>query len=84
MFCAERLVCVVALVLAGGILPVTSQDTNTPAMEVAQAVMVTAELDFGQKLPTIAEALREVERRYQPAATLRLEHQLYRHFRPAP
>ena len=66
MFCAERLVCVVALVLAGGILPVTSQDTNTPAMEVAQAVMVTAELDFGQKLPTIAEALREVERRYQP------------------
>jgi len=28
--------------------------------------MVTAELDFGPKIPTIAEALRQVERRYQP------------------
>ena len=34
-------------------------------MEVAQAVMVTVELDFGPKAPTIAEALREVERGYK-------------------
>ncbi len=35
-------------------------------MEVAQAVMVTVELNFGSKLPTIAEALREVDRGYKP------------------
>jgi len=35
-------------------------------MEVAKSVMVTVELDFGQKTPTIAEALTQVERRYQP------------------
>lgn len=35
-------------------------------MEVNKAVMVTVELDFGPKPPSIAEALREVERRYQP------------------
>jgi hypothetical protein len=37
-----------------------------PTMPIAQAVMVTVELDFGSKLPTVAEALRDVERRYQP------------------
>lgn len=35
-------------------------------MEVAKSVMVTVELDFGPKPPTIAEALSQVERRYQP------------------
>jgi hypothetical protein len=35
-------------------------------MEVAQSVMVTVELDFGAKPPSIAQALREIERRYQP------------------
>ena len=35
-------------------------------MEVAQSVMVTVELDFGAKLPGIAQALREIERRYDP------------------
>jgi hypothetical protein len=40
--------------------------TNLPTMPVAQAVMVTVELKFGSKVPTIAEGLREVERRYQP------------------
>lgn len=35
-------------------------------MEVAKAVMVTVELDFGPKIPTIAEAIREIERRHQP------------------
>jgi len=37
-----------------------------PTMDINQAVMVTVELDFGPSVPTIAEALREVERRYQP------------------
>jgi len=36
-------------------------------MEVAEAVMVTVELDFGLKIPSIAEALRAVDRQYQPA-----------------
>jgi len=35
-------------------------------MDVAKAVMVTVELDFGPKVPTIAQALTEIERRYQP------------------
>jgi hypothetical protein len=44
----------------------TTAATNPPSMEINKAVMVTVELDFGPKLPSIAEALREVERRYQP------------------
>ncbi len=35
-------------------------------MDVAKAVMVTVELDFGPKVPAIAQALSEIERRYQP------------------
>ena len=35
-------------------------------MEVATAVMVTVDLDFGAKLPSVSDALREVERRHQP------------------
>jgi hypothetical protein len=35
-------------------------------LDVATAVMVTDELDFGPKPPSIAEALGEIERRYQP------------------
>jgi len=51
--------------------PAPAADQPTPAselitMEVAKAVMVTAELDFGPKIPSIAEALNEIERRYQP------------------
>jgi hypothetical protein len=51
--------------------------TNAPArapglraeapLEVAKAVMVTVELDFGPTVPTIAEALTQVERRSKPA-----------------
>jgi hypothetical protein len=44
----------------------TASQTNLPAMEVNQAVMVTVELDFGPKVPSIAEALRDIERRHQP------------------
>ena len=39
---------------------------DIPTMPINQAVMVTVELDFGPKVPTIAEGLREVERRYKP------------------
>lgn len=35
-------------------------------LEVAQAVMVTVELDFGATVPSIATALLEIERRSQP------------------
>ena len=37
-----------------------------PSNEVAQALMVTVELDFGERIPSIKEALKEVERRYEP------------------
>jgi hypothetical protein len=43
-----------------------TQGGNLPALEINQAVMVTVELDFGGSVPTIAEALREIERRHQP------------------
>ncbi|HVM59816.1 MAG TPA: hypothetical protein VMV72_03030 [Verrucomicrobiae bacterium] len=43
-----------------------AQNTNLPTLEVAQAVMVTVELDFGKSPPTIAEALHEIERQHQP------------------
>ena len=35
-------------------------------MGVNEAVMVTVELDFGPRIPSIAQALTEVERRHQP------------------
>ena len=35
-------------------------------MEISTAVMVTDELDFGPQVPTIAEALSQIERRHQP------------------
>jgi hypothetical protein len=38
-----------------------------PVMEVNKALMVTVELDFGTNVPTVAEALREIERRHTPA-----------------
>jgi hypothetical protein len=45
--------------------------TNAPlssTMEINQAMMVTVDLDFGGgRLPTIAEALPQIERRYAPA-----------------
>src|SRR5262245_61579090 len=58
---------------ANGAEPVQTQTpaapvaTNKlPVMEVNHAVMVTVELDLGSPVPTIAEGLRQVERRYQP------------------
>jgi hypothetical protein len=35
-------------------------------MDVNTAVMVTEELDFGPHVPSIAEALQQIERRYKP------------------
>lgn len=35
-------------------------------MEINKAVMVTVELDFGPSVPTIAEALQQIERRHKP------------------
>src|SRR5205807_6008486 len=43
--------------------PTPASDLVT--MDVAKAVMVTVELNFGSKAPSIAEALTQVERRYQ-------------------
>lgn len=40
--------------------------SNLPTLEVAHSVMVTAELDFGQRIPTIAGTLQEIERHYDP------------------
>ncbi|HEX5733510.1 MAG TPA: hypothetical protein VF131_11810 [Blastocatellia bacterium] len=54
--------------------PVTPLPT-TPAgaepewntMEVAKAVMVTVDLDYGPTAPTIAQAINDIERQHQPA-----------------
>ena len=47
--------------------PVTRPASELQTMEVNKAVMVTAELNFGTPAPTIAQALTEIERRYEPA-----------------
>jgi hypothetical protein len=53
-------------------VPVTKSSPSVPSstqpltMEVNKAVMVTAELDFSSPLPTIAQALTEIERHYKP------------------
>jgi hypothetical protein len=44
----------------------TGPGPEPTVIEVNKAVMVTVNLDFGGRVPTIAEALREVERRYEP------------------
>jgi hypothetical protein len=44
----------------------SANETNLPTMEVAHAVMVTVDLDFGKPIPTIADALREIDRSYRP------------------
>jgi hypothetical protein len=45
---------------------VSATTTNLPTMEVATALMVTEELDFGPTVPTIAEAIKQIERRSEP------------------
>jgi hypothetical protein len=46
---------------------VTNAAPELPVIDINQAVMVTVELDFGPKIPTIAEALKSIDRRYDPA-----------------
>ena len=41
-------------------------NTNIPTFEINQAVMVTQDLEYSGKLPSVAEALLDVERRHQP------------------
>ncbi len=55
-----------AAVAASEIRTFTWPTSGVSTMEVAEAVMVTVELDFGAKTPSIADALRSVDRRYQP------------------
>jgi hypothetical protein len=45
---------------------VNGTDTNLSVMEVAKAVMVTVELDFGPQPPSFAGALREIVRWSKP------------------
>ncbi len=52
---------------AGPAAPAPADTNAAPAMEVAQSVVVTQDLDFGPKPPTLAEALPQIERRHQPA-----------------
>jgi hypothetical protein len=42
--------------------------TNVPSIEVAQAVVVTVDLDFAGRNPSIEEALKQIDRRYEPEA----------------
>lgn len=44
----------------------TKPASELVTMDVAKAVMVTVELDFGPTIPSIGEALTQIERRYQP------------------
>lgn len=47
--------------------PITRPASEKLTMEVNKAVMVTADLDFGPQVPSIAQALKEIDRKYQPA-----------------
>jgi hypothetical protein len=46
--------------------PPASAEAELPRMEANEAVMVTVQLEFPDPLPSIAEALKEVERQHQP------------------
>ncbi len=46
--------------------PASTPLSEVSTMDVAKAVMVTEELDFGGRNPSIAEALQQIERRYKP------------------
>lgn len=46
--------------------PVVQAPTESGIMQVAQAVMVTANLSFPEGVPSIADALSQIERRYEP------------------
>lgn len=46
--------------------PAQGGELETTMMEVNKAVMVTQELDLGRPVPTIAQGLQQIERRYRP------------------
>jgi hypothetical protein len=51
----------------GGAAPARDpSDPTVELMETSKAVMVTVELDFGGALPTVTDALKEIERQYTP------------------
>ena len=52
--------------LTNSVTTTASTVTNLPSIEAAQAVVVTVDLDFGGQNRSIKEALKEIERRYQP------------------
>jgi hypothetical protein len=43
-----------------------NKEPQTLTMDVNTAVMVTEELDFGARVPSIADALKDIERRFKP------------------
>ena len=47
--------------------PVTRPAYEIQSMQVNKAVVVTAELDFGLPVPSISQALTEIDRHYEPA-----------------
>jgi hypothetical protein len=66
------LIIAVTLLVVGAVVFAVNRKTPpapsapVPTLEINHALMVTVELDFGGPVPTIAEALREIERRHQP------------------
>lgn len=46
--------------------PAASGGAETQPMQVNTAVMVTDDLDLGKPVPTIAQGLQQIERRYRP------------------
>jgi len=53
--------------VVGASTPASAPLQTAPSqMEVKQAIMVTVELDFGPQIPSIANALQQIERRHQP------------------
>ncbi len=46
---------------------VSTTNAEPPTMDINKAVMVTVELDFGPRVPPIAEALQQIDRHYEPA-----------------
>lgn len=44
----------------------TTSNAPLPTNQVAQSLMVTVELDFGGKPPSMSEALKQIERRSEP------------------
>jgi hypothetical protein len=45
----------------------SATNTEPSTIDINQAVMVTVELDFANQMPSIAQALQFIERRYEPA-----------------